>query len=665
MFRDMGKLIALFVMLAILASCRSVPAKIIAPETTVSPTASDESSPPILLEQTETTPSQTDNPATEESAADEEVQAGRTVNGRILNYDGQPIPGLPLQLEPGGDFVTETIGDGRFTLNNLPFQEITVYASHLQFTIPAGDAPELDLGDIDYPLVHPPVLPLADYPPSSTPYRIETGAFWLVHTPEGQLFAFSPVVPEYRDSVAVEECQFAWSETVMRFVDPCSGDEWELNGRLNLEHSSELWSNRSLDQYYLSVLDEQIFIQFDHLYRGLPVNELPLAADSQFGVTMTVAVVDFSPSATMLRTVTQVDPVWQMNPTAFPPQQALTYPTFPDSLLDDQGQSVPSASSHGGLAVFDPDTGGLRQEAQIYWDGIVPDAHTVTATLTTDLSELYREVVLPIAWDEHEAGETWEEDIPLEIGYAVAWVRQVEWINMTPDGRMRLRLTVVDDSPEELNLYCLHLDTEDPWQRTCANFEGEKEYIIIAPADEPLTLHLRAGVELLRPFQFVLNVDSIEVAAWQPYENAELGLAFHYPAEWTLTGRENGLTLTAPQIVDIGSDTVPWTIWVSLHEKFAEDASLFEVIVNQYHFQGVIENFEDTLTEETINGQTAYRSTILPGAPGGQLSVFFEDGDRFVEVMLRPFDEERPYPNQEAFAQLFATLLQSVTFIED
>ena len=93
-----------------------------------------------------------------------------------------------------------------------------------------------------------PILSLADYPPSDTPYLMEQGDFWLVHTPEGQLMAFSPLSPEYAGRVAVEECEFAWVEANQRFADPCSGDEWELNGRLNLEHSNELWSNRDLDQ---------------------------------------------------------------------------------------------------------------------------------------------------------------------------------------------------------------------------------------------------------------------------------------------------------------------------------------------------------------------------------------------------------------------------------
>ena len=47
------------------------------------------------------------------------------------------------------------------------------------------------------------------------------------------------------------------------------------------------------------------------------------------------------------------------------------------------------------------------------------------------------------------------------------------------------------------------------------------------------------------------------------------------------------------------------------------------------------------------------------------MSLFIEDGDRFIEITLRPFDEERPHKNQEAFAELFATLLETVTFVEE
>jgi hypothetical protein len=196
-----------------------------------------------------------------------------------------------------------------------------------------------------------------------------------------------------------------------------------------------------------------------------------------------------------------------MDATAFPPQQTLTYPTFPDSLFDDQGRAIPGQGREGGPAVFDARTGGLRQMMHNHWQALEPDAEVITATLTVELNSLYREITLLVDWDSYHAGDVWEVNIPLEIGYAGALVRQVEWLDTLADGRVRLRLTVVDDSPDDIRLSCLHLDTADPWQRTCANFEGEKVYIIEVDPGEPATVHLRANVDLLIPFQLTLEPD--------------------------------------------------------------------------------------------------------------------------------------------------------------
>lgn len=120
-------------------------------------------------------------------------------------------------------------------------------------------------------------LALADYPPSSTPYHIVDGGFWLVHTPEGALFSFIPVSPEYASHVSVDECHFAWVESNQRFTDPCSGDEWELDGRLNLENSTELWSNRDLDQYAITVEDGMIYVHLGQKKPGTLRVESPPA----------------------------------------------------------------------------------------------------------------------------------------------------------------------------------------------------------------------------------------------------------------------------------------------------------------------------------------------------------------------------------------------------
>ncbi|MFZ1395723.1 MAG: carboxypeptidase-like regulatory domain-containing protein, partial [Candidatus Promineifilaceae bacterium] len=410
-----------------------------------------------------------DEPISDEAfqVAEETASAGRTVNGRIITSDEQPVPAVQLRLAPGEPPVTETVGDGRFTLRDLPFTAVTIFADYFQFTIPAGEEPLLDLGDVEYPLIDTPFT-LENYPPSETPYRF--GSFWLVHTPDGQLIAFSPVSPEYDDRVSVEECQFAWDEANQRFTDPCSGDEWELNGRLNLEQSTELWSNRNLDQFFVHVTDGQIFVQIDRLYQSLPANEPPLASGSQFGVTMTVKTAEFAPSATSLTTLTQVDPIWGMNPLAFPPQQALTYA---NSMVDAQGRFYEPIAGQGGLPVTDATTNGLQQEYITQWQPTADDAQTITATLTTELNNLYRQITFQPAWGNHQEGDVWEVDMPLEIGYAIARVTRLEWLGTADDGRIRLRLTVVDDSPDGLALQCLYLSNTPPATPACANFSDQ------------------------------------------------------------------------------------------------------------------------------------------------------------------------------------------------
>ena len=91
-------------------------------------------------------------------------------------------------------------------------------------------------------------------------------------------------------------------------------------------------------------------------------------------------------------------------------------------------------------------------------------------------------------------------------------MQQVEWLGTTEDGLARLRLTVTDESPADIRLYCLHLDMDDPWRRTCANFEGELTYIVITQPGQPVALHLRVGLDLLRPFELVLEMENPPVA---------------------------------------------------------------------------------------------------------------------------------------------------------
>lgn len=114
-------------------------------------------------------------------------------------------------------------------------------------------------------------LSLDDYPPGEAPHFVESEDFWLVHTPEGDLFAFVPISPEYVDHVSIEECRYDWNQALGRFIDPCSGDEWDLDGRLNLAHSTELWTSRDLDRYVTTVEDSVITVHLGQTTLGAPV----------------------------------------------------------------------------------------------------------------------------------------------------------------------------------------------------------------------------------------------------------------------------------------------------------------------------------------------------------------------------------------------------------
>lgn len=116
-------------------------------------------------------------------------------------------------------------------------------------------------------------LLLDEYPPRETPYLIESKDFWLVHTTEGDLSAFVPVAPEYAARISIEECRYDWNQANGRFIDPCSGDEWELDGRLNLTHSTELWSSGDLDRYATTAENDTITVHLDQTIPGASLTE--------------------------------------------------------------------------------------------------------------------------------------------------------------------------------------------------------------------------------------------------------------------------------------------------------------------------------------------------------------------------------------------------------
>ena len=83
-----------------------------------------------------------------------------TARGRIvLGYgDHSPVADLPLWLgkESLGQPVTRTDANGEFTLTGLSIgQVVDVVDDHLAFEFKVTSGGIVDLGTIEYPLIHP------------------------------------------------------------------------------------------------------------------------------------------------------------------------------------------------------------------------------------------------------------------------------------------------------------------------------------------------------------------------------------------------------------------------------------------------------------------------------------------------------------------------------
>lgn len=612
-------------------------------------------------------------------------------------------------------------------------------------------------------LTEPIILSMASYPPQERPYFVEeAGGFWLVHA-GSQLLAFDSRAPIRGDwpitQPRPERCLYTWVETNGRFTDPCSGDEWELDGRLNLAESTELWSNRNLDQYRVELEDGDIIVHLDEIifgevvapvsalgtleqpqtdfdiiigridilasrqqvfltsqsgwfymsfeeYRPLEyrddsemmralfpteqmvyeswydvaedgryaqlvgryldadgnqtqasifasgnyvnltfneimpaaefvavpnetrqlvrelremrnhaantpsasayiveedghfryyvrvttsyaqpirtgtdssgqliigdeiryvidldsgrllskevvgmtaggetivnshinylaaewVTDLPeaatellaqgqwllqnpaqadgtytwdaptptpdsnpqpmLASDTAHGITVSVRQVT-TDRTTQVSLLAQVDRHWEMQVNAFPPQQALI---FTSTLHNEQDEPFTLVTAAGQLPEVDAATGGLKQETVHTFTGDVTRAEELVLQTAVDLSSLHRVITLPLSLDGAQVGQTWPLDWHLPVGGAQLQVTEVTWISETTDGEVQLQMQVVDNSPSGLNIYCVHVAITDPWQETCANFEGEKTYFITVPPDAPIVLHLRVSL---------------------------------------------------------------------------------------------------------------------------------------------------------------------------
>jgi hypothetical protein len=223
-----------------------------------------------------------------------------------------------------------------------------------------------------------------------------------------------------------------------------------------------------------------------------PNPQTALASATLYGVTLSVIDIS-SESGNTVTTLAQIDPEWEMDVNAFPPQQALTYLS---SLSTAMGRPLTLTQSTGQLAEMDVATGGIQQGYTHSFTGDLGADEELVLTTAVDLSSLHRVITLPLSLVAAEVGQTWALNWRLPVGEAELIVTEVTWQANNDSGEAQLRLKVVDNSAAGLEVTCLYIALYDPWQETCANFDGEKEYVIMVPQDDPIMLHVRIDLSI-------------------------------------------------------------------------------------------------------------------------------------------------------------------------
>jgi hypothetical protein len=224
-------------------------------------------------------------------------------------------------------------------------------------------------------------------------------------------------------------------------------------------------------------------------------------SDTQYGITVSVLEVSEEQDEVAVRMVAQVDPSWGVVH-AFPTfQNFITLPL----LYGDEARPFNPTHASGESVEIDEITGGWKEGSTHYFEGQLREGEALHLETAVDLTAIHRVITLPLNLDGATVGQSWSLDWPVSIGAAQLRVSEVAWVAETADGQAELQLQVRNNSPAELDIYCLSIGATDPWQEDCNLFEEEAVYTATVSPHEPVVLHLRSS----------LRVSGFEMR-WQP-----------------------------------------------------------------------------------------------------------------------------------------------------
>lgn len=137
---------------------------------------------------------------------------------------------------------------------------------------------------------------------------------------------------------------------------------------------------------------------------------------------------------------------------------------------------------------------------------------------------------------------------------------------------------------------------------------------------------------------------------WQVLDCDSIQVSIQHPPAWTATcGDEMVYICDSTQYGE--GERYTYCVYISQHlgvgnlsfEEFMVDRNLAAAEYLEF-------------TETTVAGRPAYRTQSV-GSMMGMLSYFIQDGDRYVEFDLDPYNVSNPWEEQEIYLTIFETMI--------
>lgn len=154
-----------------------------------------------------------------------------------------------------------------------------------------------------------------------------------------------------------------------------------------------------------------------------------------------------------------------------------------------------------------------------------------------------------------------------------------------------------------------------------------------------------------------------ETANWKTYTNTDYNYQLKYPPTWKIETPSNTSGIGKPTVyVNIVSDIqfkneccFPYSIGINVYEK-SENKTIQEL------GQEIIKDFK--YTEETLNDMKIYRTNSLSSQFGSEAVFVKIDKNNYVSLALSPFNNDKPFPNQEDQYEIFNQILSTFKFLD-